>query len=170
MGWSLEFFSRSRRCLKASWNLCNVADLTWINSAKRPNTLWIMAIRLFKSESFWGKVQSPMPCIALWFIVFAMHHGLFVSCISWAREGIFVRVQVAVVLPWLFFGFVTSWRLVGSSVAYPRVVSSDLFYFCFIHLHWVIYYWLISGHPVFWPKLMLKTLNKITNKKSTKTI
>ena len=33
MGLSLEFFSRSSRCLKASWNLCNVADFTWINLA-----------------------------------------------------------------------------------------------------------------------------------------
>ena len=24
----------------------------------------------------------------------------------------------------------------SSAVAYPRVVSSDLFYFCFTHLHW----------------------------------
>lgn len=51
------------------------------------------------------KVQSPMPCIALWFIVFAMHHGLFVSRVSWAKEAIFVLVHVAVVLPWLFFHF-----------------------------------------------------------------
>ena len=39
MGWSLEFSSRSSSCLKASWNLCNVADFTWINLAKRQNTL-----------------------------------------------------------------------------------------------------------------------------------
>ena len=52
------------------------------------------------------KVQSPMPCIALWFIVFAMNHGLFVSRVSWAKEAIFVRVHVAVVLPWLFFRLV----------------------------------------------------------------
>ena len=32
MAWSLEFFSRSSRCLKASWNLCNVADFNWPNS------------------------------------------------------------------------------------------------------------------------------------------
>ena len=39
MGWSLEFFSRSSICLKASWNLCNLADFTWINLGKWQNTL-----------------------------------------------------------------------------------------------------------------------------------
>lgn len=34
-----RFSSRSSRCLKARWNLCNVADFTWINLAKRQNTL-----------------------------------------------------------------------------------------------------------------------------------
>jgi len=47
-----------------------------------------------------------MPCIALWFIVFAVHHSLFVSRISLRKEAIFVRIHVAVVLPWLFFRFV----------------------------------------------------------------
>ena len=39
IGWSLEFFSRSSWCFKASWTLFSVADFTWNNLAKRQNTL-----------------------------------------------------------------------------------------------------------------------------------
>jgi len=53
------------------------------------------------------RAQSPMPCIALWFIVFATYHGLFVLGISQAEEAMFVHIHaLAVVLLWLFFRFV----------------------------------------------------------------
>ena len=33
-----------------------------------------------------SEVQSPMPCIALWFTALAMHHGLFVSLLVEQRK------------------------------------------------------------------------------------
>ena len=89
MGLSLEFFLRSSRCLKASWNLCNVADFTWINLAngktlhnkrrygRRILTDW------FKSES---PVSNALHCImvhsvcnASWFICFRVSWGVTTS-------------------------------------------------------------------------------------------
>ena len=96
MGWSLEFFSRSSRCLKASWNLCNVADFTLINLAKRANhfiisggTSEIVQVRELLRQS---PTSNALHCImvhcvsnASWFIF---------SRFSWAMKNLTITLSV----------------------------------------------------------------------------
>ena len=53
-----------------------------------------------------------------------MHHGLFVSCVSWAKEAMFVRVHaLAVVLLWLFFRFM----MMGKCVFHGKWKADEKF-------------------------------------------
>ena len=53
-----------------------------------------------------------------------MHHGLFVSCVSWAKEAMFVRVHaLTVVLLWLFFRFM----MMGKCVFHGKWKADEKF-------------------------------------------